>query len=226
MPTVTRPRWKLADLKPAPKTCAKADAIVSLIDRFIKDECTEKITEPKASADHSLAEAEALFRRVQRPKGKRGVARELLDAVRKCYVAALALLPDNGTLVSQGVAALSEYLEQLPSVSIPFTESDDKFDFKVLDGYKQSTPEADHYVIKRESFRKIFTSTEQEILVTRWLAEKEWITVATPKQSGGVSERKPKNQIIWPDGKRRRSIEIVWPRKSKDMQKVSLKKAS
>jgi hypothetical protein len=50
--------------------------------------------------------------------------------VRKCYVAALALLPDDGTLVSQGVAALSEYLEQLPSVSIPFTESDDKFDFK------------------------------------------------------------------------------------------------
>jgi hypothetical protein len=151
--------------------------------------------------------------------------RELLDAVKKCYVAALALLPDDGTLVSQGVSALSEYLEQLPSVSIPFTESDDKFDFKVLDGYKQSTPEVDIYVIKRESFRQIFTSAEQEILVTKWLTEKKRITVATPKQSGGVSERKPKNQIIWPDGKRRRSIEIVWPRKSKDMQKIGVKKA-
>ena len=53
-----------------------------------------------------------------------------------------------------------------------FPESDDELDFEDLDGYKRSTPDADHYVVKRESFRQVFTSTEQEILVTRWLAKR------------------------------------------------------
>jgi hypothetical protein len=135
----------------------------------------------------------------------------------------VALLPDDGAFLSQGVAALSEHLRQLPSLSTPLTKSDTKLDFENLDGYKQSTGEADHYVIKGERFKEIFSAAEQQTLVTKWLAERKWITVATPKRSGGVSERKPKNQLIWPDGKRRRSIEIVWPRKSKDIQKVGLK---
>ena len=79
--------------------------------------------------------------------------RTLLDAVRKCYVAAVALLPDDGALLSQGVAALSEHLRRLPSVSTPLTKNDTKLDFENLDGYKQSTSKADHYVVKTRTLQ-------------------------------------------------------------------------
>ena len=70
------------------------------------------------------------------------------------------------------------------------------------------------YVIKRDAFNSIFGSGTQRALVIEWLIQKQRITLATSKVSAGAPSPKPQGQFIWPDGERRRSIEIVWPRRS------------
>ncbi|MGB7100566.1 MAG: hypothetical protein WBD95_17615, partial [Xanthobacteraceae bacterium] len=63
-------------------------------------------------------------------------------------------------------------------------------------------------------------------LVLGRLIEKQRITLAVPKQSSGPAERIPQSQFVWPDGERRRSIEIVWGlnKKAKDEDKKQKKK--
>ena len=145
--------------------------------------------------------------------------KELLNAVRKTYLNARQLLPDDGVSLRLGIAALRDKLRQLPQVSTPTDESDGKREYDKLDGYKQRLSNANRYVIKGESFKQIFSTAEQQALVTKWLIEKKRITLAIPKQSTGLSARNPKDQFIWPDGERRRSIEIIWPLKQKKTQK-------
>jgi hypothetical protein len=77
---------------------------------------------------------------------------------------------------------------------------------------------ANRYVIKREAFRQIFSTAEQATLVLGRLIEKQRVTLAVPKKSSGAAERIPQSQFTWPDGERRRSIEIVWKRKKKEVK--------
>ena len=74
------------------------------------------------------------------------------------------------------------------------------------------------YVIKRDAFNSLFASETQRALVIEWLIQKQRITLATAKTSAGAPSPKPQEQFIWPDGKRRRSFEIRWPRKSKALE--------
>jgi len=137
---------------------------------------------------------------------------ELRDAVTKAYTAARALLPDDGVLLRRGRQALKKQLHRLPLISTPDDDDALQLDYDKLNGYRWRTSEARHYVIKNESFQRIFASAEQQELVTAWLIGKKRVTLAgTPKSSRGAA-RKPKNQFTWPDGKRRRSFEIIWPR--------------
>ena len=140
---------------------------------------------------------------------------ELLDAVTKTYLHARDLLPDDGVSLRPGIAALRAKLRKLPLISTPTKKSVAKREYDKLDGYKQRLSKANRYAIKGESFKQIFSTTEQQALVTKWLIEKKRITLAIPKKSTGRSDRNPKDQFIWPDGERRRSIEIVWLRKQK-----------
>ena len=149
--------------------------------------------------------------------------KELLNAVRKSYLKARDLLPDDGVSLRLGIAALRDKLHQLPRVSTPTNENDGKREYDKLDGYKQRLSNANRYVIKGESFRQIFSTAEQQALVTKWLIEKKRITLAIPKQSTGLSDRNPKDQFTWPDSERRRSIEIIWPRKPRKKKSVSQK---
>ena len=144
---------------------------------------------------------------------------ELLEAVTKTYLKARDLLPDDGVSLRLGIAALRGKRRQLPTVSLPLNKSDAKRDYEQVDGYKQRLSKANRYVIKGESFRRIFSTNEQQDLVTKWLIEKKRITLAIPKQPTGLSDRNPKDQFIWPDGERRRSIEIIWPLKREKKQK-------
>jgi hypothetical protein len=144
---------------------------------------------------------------------------EILDAVSKTYLKARDLLPDDGVSLRLGIAALKDKRRQLPTVSLPPNKSDANRDYDKLDGYKQRLSKANRYVVKGESFRQIFSTTEQQALVTKWLIEKKRITLAIPKKPTGLSDRTPKDQFIWPDGERRRSIEIIWPLKQEKKQK-------
>jgi putative DNA primase/helicase len=137
---------------------------------------------------------------------------ELLDALAKAYAAALAVLPDDGASLRRGRAELKKQLRELPSISMPNGGDALQLDYEKLPGYRWRTSEARHYVIKNENFTEMFASAEQQRLVVAWLTKKKRITLASPKKSSDGGARSPKRQFTWPDGKRRRSFEIVWPR--------------
>jgi hypothetical protein len=147
--------------------------------------------------------------------------------VLKSFVAARDLLPDKGVLLRTGIAALREKLRELPSVSVPVKKRDKELDWEQLQGYRVSTPENNRYVIKPEYYRQIFSSSEQRDLVTNRLIEKNRITLAITEKSASDMDRKPKEQLNWPDGKRHRSIEIIWKKKKgkKGKKKAAAKRA-
>ena len=154
--------------------------------------------------------------------------KELLSAIKHVYRRARDLLPDDGILLRFGISALTETLHKLPN-------EQPGLDYDKVDGCKQQEPEANRYVIKRDAYNAIFSSAEQQALVTSWLMEKGRVTLATPKHSDGPAEPTPQAQFTWPDGERRRSIEIVWrlkkfraakKEKSKDNKKKQPKKSA
>jgi hypothetical protein len=110
-------------------------------------------------------------------------------------------------------------------VSNPPSEQDAQLAYDTLDGFRQRIPdEANRYVIKREAFRRIASTAEQATLVLGRLIEKQRVTLAVPKKSSGAAERIPQSQFTWPDGERRRSIEIVWSLKQNKKKKKPVKK--
>jgi uncharacterized protein (DUF927 family) len=147
---------------------------------------------------------------------------ELLDAVAKSYVAARALLPDDGVSRRQGITALRAKLRELPRIS---KKAAAETDFDEIDGYRKRRKKVNQYVIKCDAFNSIFVSRNQRSLVVEWLIQKQRITLATTKASAGAPAPKPKKQHSWPDGERRRSFEIVWPRKRKAAKKAAAMKA-
>jgi hypothetical protein len=136
----------------------------------------------------------------------------LLSAITKAYQGARDLLPDEGVLLRFGIAALRARLRQLPSIPEPTPKSGKSFDFEEMEGYRQKTASANRYVIKGERFKKIFTSDEQQALVTNWLIKKGRMTISASKHESMTQE--PRAQFDWPDGERRRSFEIIWPFKA------------
>jgi hypothetical protein len=155
---------------------------------------------------------------------------ELLDALRKTFLNARELLPDDGVELRQGIKALRAQLKKLPRFSKLTRRKAAKIDFKKLPGYRRPRRKDTRYVIKREVFNSIFGSSPQKDLVSKWLVHKKRMTLAIASTSGGAAVQKPKEQVIWPDGKRRRSYEIFWPRqrrrKAKNAPTVKRRPAS
>ncbi|MGO9847960.1 MAG: hypothetical protein ACLPKT_15600 [Methylocella sp.] len=137
---------------------------------------------------------------------------DLLDAITKCYIGTRNLLPDDGVAIRQGVTALRAKLRKLPSIS---KKAVSKTDFDKIDGYRECQKNVNRSFIKRDVFNSIFASGTQRALVIEWLIQQQRITLATPKASAGAPSSQPQEQFIWADHKRRRSFEILWPRKPK-----------
>jgi putative DNA primase/helicase len=135
---------------------------------------------------------------------------ELRDAILKSYVGARQLLPDPGVSLRSGLTTLRMARRQLPKISMPLKNRDKNRNYKQLVGYRFSTAEKLLYRLRYEHYCSIFVSGEQRHLVTNWLIEKNHITLATPKKG---TERRPQEQLIWPDGSRPRSIELVFKKK-------------
>jgi hypothetical protein len=83
-----------------------------------------------------------------------------------------------------------------------------------LDGYRQQGPGRVAHLIKRHMFDNLFVSRHQQELVEVWLLNKGQLAKALPKGSGS-NIPVPKEQHIWPDGERRRSLEIYWSRSAR-----------
>jgi hypothetical protein len=146
---------------------------------------------------------------------------DLLDALTKTYIGARDLLPDDGVAVRQGIETLRAKLRQLPRTSkkaatVPGNHN--------IDGYRERRKKVNRYVIKGDAFNSLFASGTQRALVIEWLIQKQRITLATAKTSAGAPAPKPQGQFIWPNGKRRRSFQILWPRKPKVTKAANKKK--
>jgi hypothetical protein len=146
---------------------------------------------------------------------------DLLGALTKAYIGARDLLPDDGVAVRQGIETFRAKLRQLPRISKKAATAPD---FDEIDGYRKRRKKVNRYVLKRDAFHSLFASETQRALVIEWLIEKQRITLATPKASAGAPSRKPQEQFIWPDDKRRRSFQILWPRKPK-VKKIEMVRA-
>jgi hypothetical protein len=120
------------------------------------------------------------------------------------------LLPDDGVAVRQGIESLRAKLRQLPRTSKTTVPG-----YNNIDGYRERQKKVNRYVIKRDTFRSLFASETQRALVIEWLIQKQRITLATAKTSAGAPAPKPQGQFVSPDGNRRRSVRILWPRKPK-----------
>jgi hypothetical protein len=137
---------------------------------------------------------------------------DLLAAIAKCYFGARGLLPDDGVALREGISALDTRLRELVGISRLPKHKNSQAEFDKADGYRRRQPRLTQYIIKREVFNAVFASSTQKTLVIDWLIENQRITLAVPIASVGAAELKPKEQFIWPDGVRRRSYEIFWPR--------------
>jgi hypothetical protein len=136
--------------------------------------------------------------------------RQTLAAIAKAYTASRGLLPDHGVLLRQGMHALKSKLHSLPRIS---KRSAGKTDCNQVDGYRRRKRKWNLYRIKRDAFNSLFHSDEQRDAVIAWLTQQKRITPSTPKRAD--DERRPQKQFTWPDGVRRRTIEISWRRRRK-----------
>jgi Domain of unknown function (DUF927) len=148
---------------------------------------------------------------------------ELLEAITKCYFGARDLLPDDGVARREGIVALRIRLRELLEIS-KSKPKNIQADFEKIDGYRQRQRSFIRYIIKREVFNAVFASSTQKTLVIDWLIENQRITLTVPIASAGAVELKPKGQFIWPDGVRRRSYEILWPRRGRASKAAARKK--
>lgn len=133
--------------------------------------------------------------------------KELLAAIRRCYVKARAMLPDDGKLLRTGLEILNQKLATLPLLSNRNLGQFDKKRCDTVDGYRKSGSREAICLIKRHVFEGLFVSRHQQELVEVWLMKNGKLTKALSK-GDDLSFGVPKEQHIWPDGERRRSLEI------------------
>ena len=140
-------------------------------------------------------------------------SKELLEAIKKCYFKAREMLPDDRDLLRAGLEVLSQKLATLPLVSGRNLAQFNKRRCDELGGYKSQNNGSVTHVIKRHVFDELFVSMHQQKLVEASLLKNGALTKALPK-GGRSNVPVPKEQHIWPDGERRRSIEINWAAKT------------
>lgn len=126
---------------------------------------------------------------------------ELLDAIIKCCEAALDTLSTEQRTLEAGWKSLKVRLMTLPRASMITCGEYDS-----MDGYVEPQPGRYRCILKTDKFNRIFVNTLQRKLVLDELARRNWITRSRSNEKQG--------QFIWPDGVRRRSLEINWGRRT------------
>jgi hypothetical protein len=125
----------------------------------------------------------------------------LKDAIKKCYRAARDLLPDEGVILRSGRDALLTYCKRLPKL-----KGLQRATCGSLEGLTECRRHYHRCLIKCEKFNSIFATTFQAELVIKWLIADKRVSMAKTE----TDTVKMKDQHFWPDGQRRRSLEIFW----------------
>ena len=129
-----------------------------------------------------------------------------MDAIARCYRRARAELRDEGLLIQQGVELLKTFSRSLPRLSRKGTPP---LNYDAVEGYREDVGNARKFVIKKAAFNNVFSSVQQQTLVTQHMLDKGWLARRSVKAPGAAAE--PKEQVVWPDGERRHSIELLVP---------------
>jgi len=119
---------------------------------------------------------------------------------RRCDAALDTLSTEQRTL-DAGWKSLKVRLMSLPKAST-ITRSE----YDSIEGYVE--PQRGRYrcILKTDKFNRIFVNALQRKLVLDELVRRNWITRSRSNDNQG--------QFIWPDGVRRRSLEINWGRRT------------
>jgi hypothetical protein len=123
----------------------------------------------------------------------------LLEAASKCCGAALETLSSDQRVRDEGWRLLRTRL-----MSLPRRPSIKRSQYDSIDGYVEQRLDRYRCVIRTDRFNRIFLNPLQRKLVMDELARRDWITRSRSLETQG--------QFIWPDGTRRRSLEINWRR--------------
>jgi hypothetical protein len=126
---------------------------------------------------------------------------ELLDAIARCCDAALDTISTEQRTLEAGWKSLKVRLMSLPKASA-ITPSE----YDSTDGYVEPQRHRYRCIVKTDKFNRIFVNALQRKLVVDELARRNWITRSRSNENQG--------QFIWPDGVRRRSLEINWARRT------------
>jgi hypothetical protein len=113
--------------------------------------------------------------------------------------------------MGQKRTSLVQKLNSFPKASLRDKGEFSKERCDALDGIKQPGLGRVPCLIKRHVFDNLFVSRHQQELVEAWLLHNGRLAKALPKGNGS-NILVPKEQHIWPDGERRRSLEIRWSR--------------
>lgn len=145
---------------------------------------------------------------------------DLLKAIGRVYRGARELLPDPGVALRTGHKALRLFLREIRrSARLGRHE----IDLKKARGICKVTRAERRYLIRHEAFNSIFGSTHQKELVVDRLLKKGRLTPAKSRRRAGLVGSKLREQFTWPDGERRRSVEIRVPRKKTRARKTDKK---
>jgi hypothetical protein len=124
---------------------------------------------------------------------------DLLQAIERCCAAAMSTLSSDHRMLEQGMAALRRRLMDLPEL-----QTIQRGEFKSIDGFVEPRPNKYRCVVKTDKFNRVFANTLQRKLVMDELVRRNRITRSRSRENQG--------QFVWPDGVRRRSLEINWGR--------------
>jgi hypothetical protein len=125
---------------------------------------------------------------------------ELLQAIVTCCNAALDTVSSEQRILGDGWRSLKTRLMALPR--LPKIK---RSEWGLIDGYVEQQRNRFRCVVKTDKFNRTFANPLQRKLVMDELVRRDWITRSRSQESQG--------QFIWPDGVRRRSLEINWGRR-------------
>ena len=130
---------------------------------------------------------------------------DVLAAVKACYRRARRMLVDDGELLRKGLSCLRKAIRALPAIPV---DERKPIKFESVKGYRSKKADNDVAMIKVDAFNRILRSVPQRELVVKWLLENNYLELRQERGQSGATVRRPKEQFLWPDGERRRSIRI------------------
>jgi hypothetical protein len=122
---------------------------------------------------------------------------DLLRAILKCCIASLGTLSSEQRTRESGRAMLKTWLFHLPRHG-----KINRTEYASIDGYVVSKADQVRCVVKTDKFKRIFDNPMQRDLVMHDLIRRGQITRSRTQEN--------QKQFVWPDGVRRRSLEIKW----------------